>query len=342
MSKSLKELYDEVNIYLKKVNFNNIWNGFKPLKFALYNDKECYFDGSYIDKTNLFLGNTAINYNGQMIAIWNVMEEINPIILTSKMAHEMFHGYQNLNDEKRFPNEMHAIYNYQYSDRNLSIKLIENKLINELNEEFNLDKYQKLLGLRKYRYNHFKYEFLYESRIEQVEGTANYVELNVLKELSMDLYNKKLLEMKEFIIKEENLLPVRIVSYDIGALLLNILNSNNISFNREFNDITISEELIKDVIEYYTDYISLEDEIYNYHLRSKCIIDKALLDNEVIFEGSEKLLAFNVYNARYYDNYIISRYFVMYGNEDNPLVKYGDFAIKTSIEGIIDKIYNIK
>lgn len=342
MSKSLKELYDEVNIYLKKVNFNNIWNGFKPLKFALYNDKECYFDGSYIDKTNLFLGNTAINYNGQMIAIWNVMEEINPIILTSKMAHEMFHGYQNLNDEKRFPNEMHAIYNYQYSDRNLSIKLIENKLINELNEEFNLDKYQKLLGLRKYRYNHFKYEFLYESRIEQVEGTANYVELNVLKELSMDLYNKKLLEMKEFIIKEENLLPVRIVSYDIGALLLNILNSNNISFNREFNDITISEELIKDVIEYYTDYISLEDEIYNYHLRSKCIIDKALLDNEVIFEGSEKLLAFNVYNARYYDNYIISRYFVMYGNEDNPIVKYGDFVIKTSIEGIVDKIYNIK
>ena len=342
MSKSLKELYDEVNIYLKKVNFNNIWNGFKPLKFALYNDKECYFDGSYIDKTNLFLGNTAINYNGQMIAIWNVMEEINPIILTSKMAHEMFHGCQNLNDEKRFPNEMHAIYNYQYSDRNLSIKLIENKLINELNEEFNFDKYQKLLGLRKYRYNHFKYEFLYESRIEQVEGTANYVELNVLKELSMDLYNKKLSEMKEFIINEENLLPVRIVSYDIGALLLNILNSNNISFNREFNDITISEELIKDVKEYYIDYISLEDEIYNYHLRSKSIIDKALLDDDVIFEGSEKLLAFNVYNARYYDNYIISRYFVMYGNEDNPLVKYGDFAIKTSIEGIIDKIYNIK
>jgi hypothetical protein len=69
---------------------------------------------------------------------------------------------------------------------------------------------------------------------------------------------------------------------------------------------------------------------------------KALLDNEVIFEGSEKLLAFNVYNARYYDNYIISRYFVMYGNEDNPIVKYGDFVIKTSIEGIIDKIYNIK
>ena len=120
------------------------------------------------------------------------------------------------------------------------------------------------------------------------------------------------------------------------------LNSNNISFNREFNDITISEELIKDVKEYYIDYISLEDEIYNYHLRSKSIIDKALLDDDVIFEGSEKLLAFNVYNARYYDNYIISRYFVMYGNEDNPLVKYGDFAIKTSIEGIIDKIYNIK
>ena len=93
--KPLNELYYEINELLKKIDFNNLWDGFKPLKFALYNDKECFYNGEYIEKTDSFLANTSINYQGEVIAIWKVMEEMDPILLTSKMVHEMYHGFQN-------------------------------------------------------------------------------------------------------------------------------------------------------------------------------------------------------------------------------------------------------
>ena len=116
---NLEELYSEVSILLKKIDFNHLWEGFYPLKFALYTDNECYFNGNYIKKSDSFLGNTSIKYNGEWIAIWNVMGEIEPIILCSKMVHEMFHGFQQQNNDSRFPDEIDAIYNYKYSNTNL-------------------------------------------------------------------------------------------------------------------------------------------------------------------------------------------------------------------------------
>ena len=52
----LNELYYEVEKYIDLIDFNKLWKGFKPLKFALYNDRECFFNGKYIEKTDNFLG----------------------------------------------------------------------------------------------------------------------------------------------------------------------------------------------------------------------------------------------------------------------------------------------
>ena len=92
----LEKLYYEIKRYIEIVDFSKLWRGFEPLKFALYSEKECFFDGAYIEKTDAFLANTSILYNGEWIAIWNVQEEMNPIVLTSKMIHEMFHGFQKI------------------------------------------------------------------------------------------------------------------------------------------------------------------------------------------------------------------------------------------------------
>ena len=148
------------------------------------------------------------------------MEDISPDILTSKMVHEMFHGYQSLKKESRFPNEFEAVLNYKYIPQNLGIKLLENKLIVELLESFNIEKFEYLLSLMKYRYNHFKYEFMYELEIEQIEGSANNVELNALKQLSKVEYQKKLKKMKENILNPENL----------QHLILFIFNNFNFRF----------------------------------------------------------------------------------------------------------------
>ena len=136
MAKSLEERYYIIKKYIEKVDFDLLWKGFKPLKYALYNETECFYDGKYIEKSADFLANTSIKYNGEYIAIWNVMEDLDPIILTSKIIHEMFHGFQNINGESRFPNELEALFNYKYDDENLSIKLEEAKLTLKLLDSF--------------------------------------------------------------------------------------------------------------------------------------------------------------------------------------------------------------
>ena len=95
------------------------------------------------------------------------------------------------------------------------------------------DKFELLLSLKKYRYIHFNYEFIYEAQIEQIEGTANFVELYSLREIDNELYLNKLNEMIDTLQKQNNLLPVRIISYDSGALLLHILKENNIIYKEQ-------------------------------------------------------------------------------------------------------------
>ena len=338
---NLAEMFYKVKEHISTVDFNNLWEGFRPLKYALYNDKECYFNGKYIPKTEEFLANTAINYNGEMIAIWNMTDEIDPIVMTSKMIHEMFHGYQSLKKESRFPNEFDAVLNYKYIPQNLGIKLLENKLIVELIESFDQEKFDYLLSLMKYRYTHFNYEFMYELKIEQIEGSANNVELNALKQLSKMEYQKKLKRMKENILKPENLFPIRVISYDIGALRMQILKDNNIKFNERFNDMLYIELLLMDVEEASNFDIDVINEFVDkFNSKKESTIKDALEKNEIIVENTN-LLGFNVYDALCVDNYIITKYFVVYGNESTHTVEYGDFVVELNDGTSINKIYKI-
>jgi hypothetical protein len=35
-------LYQDIKIGLEKINFNNLWPGFRPCRFALYDNKSVY------------------------------------------------------------------------------------------------------------------------------------------------------------------------------------------------------------------------------------------------------------------------------------------------------------
>ena len=43
--KDLEGLYKIVKSYIDKVDFSLLWKGYKPLRFALYNNEQVYFDG---------------------------------------------------------------------------------------------------------------------------------------------------------------------------------------------------------------------------------------------------------------------------------------------------------
>ena len=62
-------------------------------------------------------------------------------------------------------------------------------------------------------------------------------------------------------------------------------------------------------------------------------------NNELVNNEETNLLGVNVYNAICYNNYIISTYFVMFGEENNPKVEYGNFVIECTDIREARKIY---
>jgi hypothetical protein len=340
---TLSELYKEVKMRIDHIDFSLLWKDFQPRKFALYNDRECFFNGDYIQKTDQFLANTAIDYEGEYIAIWDIMEDHYDFdVLASKIIHEMFHGFQYENNESRFPDEIEALRQYIYSNNNLSIKMAENHLINQLNENFDLSKFNKLLQIRKKRMTEHPYEYVYEASIEQIEGSANYVELESLRQLSVEKYLKVLLNIRNDIIDISKQIPIRVISYSIGALLLQILRSNTSIDCDRFEDKSFAERMLTNIDSYPLDIDineQIADTVSKYNDETNKLIASTLLTNKCVLKGKFKLNGVNVYNARYCNNYIISTYFVAYKKAEKDEILDGNFVIHLDDDGDIDKIY---
>ena len=216
----------------------------------------------------------------------------------------------------------------------------ENKILIKLLDNFNIDDFNQLLEYRKYRYDKYQYEYLYESKIEQIEGTANYVELNVLKQLSNELYQEKINNLKKELLNKESFFPIRVLCYDIGALLLTILSTNSINYNDGFNDESFSLSLVKNVSKKEVVKVSyFSDDINKYYNHAKEIINNALNKNDLVVDGMFDILGVNVYNAIYYENYIISIYFLMYGSMEDRKIEYGNFVIESKEYKKLSKVY---
>ena len=180
---NLDELYSRVSETISSLDFGRIWPGFRPLKFALYDDEKCFYDGAYIEKNDDFCANTSISFQGGQIAIWKVVDDLPDPVLASKIVHEMFHGYQTVENWNCWADEMEALYRYQYNADNLSLKLRENELLLRILDHFDEASYQELLSHRKRRSERHPYEYAYESKVEEIEGTATYVEWMTLWQL---------------------------------------------------------------------------------------------------------------------------------------------------------------
>lgn len=317
-------LYQDIKQYIGKIDLDNLWSSFKPFRFALYDDKSVYLDGEVFDRDDRFYGNTAIDFNGEKIAIWNIELDniLDKSLITSKIIHEMFHAFQLTNKELRFPNEITHGLGYKYHALNLSIKDKENKLLAYLWDKFDNKLFKEFLQLRKYRQRHFPNEFSYETKIEVIEGMAEYIELKTLKELNFNLYQKTVDKFKEYIIDYHKLIPIRTISYHIGALILLICDKNNIDFNHEIGKTTatIYEIIASDIL--YQDLDVKEDrEItrlvnkHNQEIKQK--IDDFIEQSTTSFSGKFRICGFDPQNSLKYKDMIYCKYFVMYVNIDN-------------------------
>lgn len=341
----LQKIYNQIDENIKKLDFTKIWPGFTPLKFALYTEDTCYYNGSYVERTDEFYGNTAIEYNGEYIGIWMIEEDIDPIILTSKIIHEMFHGYQQFNNWDGYADEMEALFKYRYNSENLGIKLHENKLLLELLSGHNEEKYRELLKCRKYRSLHFPYEFDYECKVEDREGTATFVEWNVLMQLDAEKADKFIENIRKSITNPKHFFPIRIPCYDIGTLMINAM-INADSFDYESPHRPVMPNLLNSIncnndsrFSCASDSNEVTESLNTYIAETKSIIEKALRQNEVVLTGPFELIGVNVYDARCYDGYITTTYFLMYSDNGENKILNGNYVIKMRDSRTLETVY---
>lgn len=344
----LETLYQQVKEAISRLDFHKIWPGFAPLRFALYDQESCYFDGGYIQKTDDFCANTSICFQGEQIAIWMVTEELDISVLTSKLVHEMFHGYQTIRGWDCWPDEMEALYNYRYDAGNLSLRLHENELLLELLDRYDRTSCRELLASRKYRCEKYPYEFSYESRVEEIEGTANYVEWQVLKQLDPGKASALTDHMRAVMTKPEYLFPIRISSYYTGAPMINaLLHAGMYTFEPSarpaglaaLKDIDPSENLLSGSEACLP---AVTDAIRAFRQKTGEIIRAALDRNDVVLHGPLELAGLNIYNARSLNGYLTSTYFLMYRDGEENKVIRGNFVIRMKDEKTIDTVYRLE
>ncbi len=336
--------YHIISDKMKKIDYTKVWPNFYQYNIALYDDHNVCYQGRIFPKTKEFIANTSINFENELIGIWNLKQDLDDDILTSKLIHETFHAFQTEHNEQRYPNELDALLKYKYDSRNLSLKMIENKRIVELVESFNLYNFDEFIKLRQYRLKMYPYEARYEMSIEQIEGTANFVELESLKQLNHKKYIEKIDQMKQSILNINNLIPIRIISYNIGALLIKILIDNKLILNFDFNEKNYLDFYLKSnnnvdiIIEELNEVSRL---INQYYKETKSFLNQSVKNENLIVKGDYRLLGVNIYNARYLKNYIITQYFLMYKDDNVEKVLNGDFVVKVNKKLYISEVYKL-
>ena len=328
-------IYDEVEKRLGRIDFSKLRKGFHRFRFALYNEEDCVFDGKHIEKPNEFLANTAVSYNGELVAIWNIVEEpLDLDAMTASMGHEMFHAFQRASGESRWPDENAALMRYEYSAANISMKLEEARLILE-------GDIPALAGVMKKRMLLFPYEFDYEARTMEIEGSACFIELSALCQLDPEKARKRWEKLYEDITDPKRYLPVRIISYSVGAALLRLLGgADGFGFDEKPFAVKFAENAEPAGYEIFPDP-NIAAAIDEYNRETEEAVERALEKNEVLLEGKYPLVSLNIYNARRKGRFAVSTFFIAYMDGGETRIINGDVVAELDGENNVLTVYRL-
>ncbi len=206
-------IYKEVCKRLEQIDFEALWPQFHSYPFALYTKKEAVMNGVYFSTPASFYGNTAILWNGQRTAIWNI--ELDPPKsldhLTADLVHEMFHAFQTERGERRFPNDL-TLFAATQTAESLSWKIWERNLLAD-----GAPLPQFCAARLERRNNPLTRE---EELVETAEGMAQFVELRALGQLSDSLLLDSLERCRMHLRDASRAVDVRRCGYDSGMYML--------------------------------------------------------------------------------------------------------------------------
>lgn len=218
----LQSTYYEVASRLERIDFGSIWPGFSPGPFALYQETLACLDGQIIPRPSEFRGNTAITWQGHPLAIWNLEEGPRDLdLLASGLVHELFHAYQNLCGETRFPHDIRLALS-PTSPAELASRGQEGQLLAQAVASGPQEARKHLAAfcaLRRQRWE--SPACRQECLAETVEGTAEFAGLRALSMLSPETYRAELDRYRALLLQPGPLLTdARRMAYYTGALLL--------------------------------------------------------------------------------------------------------------------------
>jgi len=230
MQNQLKQYSYEV---LKK-ELLRIWPNIEVAAYALYDSEKVYLfhHPNYLNEndgfktlpwTDQFAGSTVILFDDYPTAIDRIENGVSFEKQLSILAHELFHAYQYLKGEKRFPNEMLGI-TYPLIKENMELRIKERlhlfSAVKSNSYEKMIEHLETFITIREHRKDIIGEYFTYETNIETVEGPAFYVEYHTYvntgtstAEQELDTYKDQLLD--PFTANES----IRKASYSSGLLI---------------------------------------------------------------------------------------------------------------------------
>lgn len=262
----MRKLYEDIVERLNKVDFREIWPGFHPFEFALYNSEWIVLANEELPWNESFVGNTAIQYKGRYIAIWNVEDWENPNVdmdeLTADLVHEMFHAYQMTLGEMRFPNDLQMLH-YPEDVQNRVDKYMENrelaKALKEKDCSIRKQHLRSFCELRNQRAQRIGTNIKQEYLVETVEGMAEYAGTSALRMLNPQKYQSRINRYAAYL-EELHMrqLDLRYIGYYSGACFLLLVKEIGHSI---VHQIGIEEKSVFEVI--YEDWPELEETTKN-------------------------------------------------------------------------------
>lgn len=234
---------------LIKTNLEHYWPGFEMVAYALYDRSHVYLINhpkfSWEQKTlkwdEQFTGCTLILYENYPTAIVNLELFEGYERMFSILAHELFHGYQFLKSEKRFPNEILGI-TYPLSKENIDLRNYERFNLYHALLEKDPKKKQRYLSSffshREERAAQINEYISYENLIETVEGPAWYVEFKAFLEKSPLEYDAVLKKYGQSLINQyESTSRIRMSCYSSGLFTCLLLDEFSPDWKLDFLDI---------------------------------------------------------------------------------------------------------
>ena len=317
----MKKTYLEISRRIGTLDFGRLYPGFHPFRFALYNDKKVCFGETEIPWDSRFVANTAIDYNNEIIAIWDMKCACTDLdYFASLLVHEMLHAYQHESGIV-FPDDLVGIF-YPRNLDNFTLRFRENQLLAGLAEKFDATAWKDFKAIRAYRRQKYQEAVDYEIKTESIEGSAQFVELSALKQLSPELYRKRLDRILLGLRSPKNIFDARLLSYDTGSLIRMVMADNSLDqpdWAQEKPCTGIPSQEASDIREEFDKYFSAIDKE----------VQELLSGAEKLDISGRTLTGFDPYNVRSSGNYLYHPNFIGVTNHgEKPEFFTGTFITK--------------